>query len=263
MIPARVRPWFARWMVGRVEARIRHTFGRVRIAGLDRLREATRAGPVLLVANHSAWWDAMLVAWLSRRELQLDAYALMDAENLKRAPFFASLGGFGVDRQSRRDGARAIRYAAERLAGAGSAVWVFAQGEERPWHERPLRFHPGAARIARLAPHALVLPVGFAYVFGGVEKPDAWVSIGEPVSHRDLDALAHRVEGELTGLLRGIAGDDAAVRDVLVSAAPWLPRVAERALAWWSGRRIRGEAAIGAHPQPALPPADVTGAERS
>ena len=51
---------------------------------------------------------------------------------------------------------------------------------------------------------------------------------------RDLDALAHRVEAELARLLRGIAGDDAAMQDLLVSAAPWLPTIADGTPTWYS-----------------------------
>jgi 1-acyl-sn-glycerol-3-phosphate acyltransferase len=263
VIGAAVRPRFARWMVRRIEARIRRTFGRVRVRGLDRVRAIAATRPVLLVANHSSWWDAMLVAWLTRGVLGLEGYAMMDADHLRRAPFFVGLGGFGVDRRSRRDGALAIRWAARHLAGPGVAMWIFPQGEERPWHERPLGFHPGAARIARLAPQAAVLPVGLQYAFGAVEKPDAWISIGEPVAPPELHALASAVEKELARTSRGIAGDEEGVDDLLgIRPSRW-SGLAERLLALWTRRWLGEQPAVGQEPQPALAPADVASTQRS
>ena len=205
MISGRVWPGFARWFAHRAERRLASRFDRVRIAGLDRLRAAAQQGPVIAVANHSAWWDGVLALWLSRRVLDLDAHAMMDADNLVRHPYFARVGAFGFRRGSRRDGAAALRRAAELLCGPRRCVWIFPQGEERPWHE-PLTFLPGAARLCRLAPSAAVVPIAFGYSFGATEGPDAWIAIGSPLPRTTTAAIHDAVQAERERILGGIEG---------------------------------------------------------
>lgn len=204
MIPARKRRWL-RWLFRRhARARVFGTFGSIRLHGAEHLRAATPSGPVLAVANHTSWWDGMMLIMLSEQLVPVDAYVMMDAANLRRLPFFAGLGAFGVDLGSRRDGAAAVRYAATLLSEPGRVVWVFPQGEERPAHERPLRFSPGAARIASLA-SAPTIPVALSYVFGAHERPDVFISIGAPLRDADGRAQAQAVTAELERIERELS----------------------------------------------------------
>lgn len=192
MIPAHktrlFNAWFARHARGRIEA----TFGRVLVRGREEAQRAMREGPVLGVLNHATWWDALVVLWLSEHVLGTDGYALMDAKNLRRLPFFTRVGAFGVDLEDPSDGARSIRYAVRLLDGPGKAVWVFPEGRERSPFE-PLELQPGAAQIARVAKKARVVPVGLRYVFGAAERPELWVSIG-PAAPGARDAEEGRLE---------------------------------------------------------------------
>lgn len=196
MIPARKRGWL-RWLFRRhAQSRVFGTFGSIHLHGAEHMRNAAQTRPVVAVANHSSWWDGMMLIMVSEQLVPTDAYVMMDAANLRRLPFFAGLGAFGVELTSRRDGAAAVRYAADLLDKPGRLVWVFPQGQERPAHERPLRFSSGAARIASLS-GALTVPVAFSYVFGGRERPDVYVSIGAPLVDADRHAQARAVEREL------------------------------------------------------------------
>jgi len=149
------------------------------------VREASARGPVLLVGNHTSWWDALVCFYLLRGYFYLETYALMDAKNLKKLPFFSFLGAFGVDRSDPLDGARGLRYAAKQLRRAGVCVLMFPQGRERPVTERPLGFYPGAAALAQLAPVSTVVPFALRYEWGEDEKPTIYVNFGsalEPAS---------------------------------------------------------------------------------
>jgi 1-acyl-sn-glycerol-3-phosphate acyltransferase len=178
MIPAAKGRWFNPWFSRVARGRIEGAFGRVLVAGLDGARAATDAGPVLGVLNHSTWWDALVVLWLSEILLGVDGYALMDAENLRRLPFFTRVGAFGVDLADPRDGARSIRYAVRLLSAPRKAVWVFPEGRERSPFE-PLELQAGAAQMARVAKKARVMPVALRYVFGERDRPDLFVSFGD------------------------------------------------------------------------------------
>ena len=145
MIPARPSPML-RWYFGRhVESRFKHAFAALRIRGLDAFRRSTAAGPVLVVSNHTSWWDPMFCIWLSTRLARVDGYAMMDSKNLRALPFLGRLGGFGVDPGSPLDGYRAVRYAAQPRA-AGPRL-------ERVLGRRRCR-SPIAADLLRIRPHA-------------------------------------------------------------------------------------------------------------
>lgn len=237
MIPARRSALFAAWFSRHCDQRLRRSFHEVRVLGLQTLREAARRGPVLVVSNHTAWWDPLMAVYLTQRVLKLQAYAMMDASNLQRLPFFAKVGAFGVDRSNPHDGARALRYAAKLLHSPGQLVWIFAQGDERPIAE-PLEFRPGSAELARIARRATVLPLALRYEHGGAEKPYALVAIGEPLGTSSdtettrLDqqrAVAAQME-RLEAVARSKDYDH--MVSLQTARVSWLGLLAERILAW-------------------------------
>ena len=237
MIAARKSGWFTALFARHARSRITGTFGRVLVAGLDDLRDACTRGPVLVVANHTSWWDPLVALWLTNVVLHADAYAMMDATNLRRLPFFGKVGAFGVDLSDPGDGARAIRHAAKLLTGRRRVVWIYPEGRERSPFE-PLVLQPGAALVARVARVAEVVCIGVRYVVGGRERPDLWISIARPrVTTRDADVeLALQQEGITAALARIDASLATARMDgfrMLHASKPAaLARLAERMLAW-------------------------------
>ncbi len=236
MIPAAKSRWFNAWFARHARSRIEATFGRVLVAGRERAEAATREGPIVAVLNHSTWWDALVVLWLSEIVLATDGYALMDAKNLRRLPFFTRVGAFGVDLEDPRDGARGIRHAVRLLEAPRDVVWVFPEGRERSPFE-PLELQPGAAQIARVAKKTRVMPVGLRYVFGERERPDLFVSFGEaePGARTAPEGVAQQKRGLETELARidaAVARRDVTGFELLHAHAP--PRfgaLAERMLA--------------------------------
>lgn len=237
MIPSAKSRWFSAWFSRQAHHRLRATFGELRLTGRGHLERAVESGPVLVISNHTSWWDPLLALVLTHRIVPADAFAMMDADNLRRLPFFAKVGAFGVDRSSRRDGAAATRHAIELLDRPGRLVWIFPQGEERPLHERPLRFFGGAAAIATRVPAATVLPVGLAYAFGAQADPAVFVSVGTPLRLEGTAAAARQVqvegvEAQLARIEREQSrpGTEAFER-VVLRRPGWLATVAERTLA--------------------------------
>lgn len=216
MIEAAKSRWFNAWFARHARARIRRTFGRVLVCGREGARGLLTDASLLLVANHSTWWDALVALYVSELLLCSDGYAMMDAANLRRVPFFRRVGAFGVDLDDPADGARSIRHSARLLATPGRTLWVFPEGRERsPFGA--LELLPGAAQIARVARHAVVLPVGLRYVFGGAEHPDLWISIGQPLE-RERD-----VDGALVLQRLGIERELARIDAALEARAPLVP----------------------------------------
>ncbi len=244
-------PWrpFWRWFAGHVTGRLRATFAGVHVRGLDTLRSEVGQASVLLIANHTAWWDPMLALWLTLAQVEHAAsYGMMDAANLRRFRFFRWVGAFGVDRTSRRDGARASRYAIALLRQPGTAVWLFPQGAEQPPHV-PLRFEPGAAGIARRTPGVRVIPVAFVYVFEGDERPHAYVSIGDPMQPgvaADPRAQEAAVDAERSRVARHLETRDEAFATLLAHPvspkAAWATRMLDRLAGWLAPRQARRRA---------------------
>lgn len=204
MIPAAKSPTFTRWFTARARSRLQRSFGALVVHGLPRARAALDRGPCVIVSNHTAFFDPLVALVLCEGPLGAQALALMDAENLRRLPFFARVGGFGVDLDNPSDGAAAVRYAARWLTGPGRAVWVFPQGGERPITARPLGFAGGAAAIARVA-RAPTLPIALRYEQGDRRKPEILVSIGPALpSPMDVEALRRASEDAVVAQLRGI-----------------------------------------------------------
>jgi 1-acyl-sn-glycerol-3-phosphate acyltransferase len=192
-------------------------YARCRLArGLDGLyargtgwvRALARERPVILAANHVGWWDSFLVVAVDQA-LGTEGYALMDAESVRRLPFFARLGALPLELGGVR--ARAgLRAAASRLDRAGRAVWIFPQGRHRPAHVRPLGFQGGVRLLARLAPEAAVVPAAFQYAWGERSAPAAYVHLGEPLAGGAalrVDALEAAVADGLAAIDAALAGD--------------------------------------------------------
>lgn len=243
MIPAAKSAFVGRLLLADTLRRMRRRFEAVRVAGLAETRARLAAGPLLVVSNHTAWWDPLVALLVSAHLLGADGYALMDAKNLRKLPFFKGIGAFGVDLDDPADGARALRYAAKLLRERGRLVWIFPQGEERPITQRPLGFRPGSAEIGRLARRAAVLPVGIRYEHGNTERPRLYVSVGPPVPPGG-DAETQRLAQE-QAVLREleridealVARDETGFETVLSGSRSRLFAALQRALAWFSGRR--------------------------
>lgn len=247
MIPARKHAWFDRWFASQARGRLGATFARVRLAGAEHLREASAAGPVLLVSNHCAWWDPLVVLYLETYVFRGDWYAMMDAANLRRLPFFGLVGAFGVDLDVASDGAAAMKYSARLLKRPGQAVWIFPQGAERPQSLRPLGFRAGSAEIARIA-RVKTVPVALRYAFVHEARPELLVDLGPAMEFgRDVTLGRAQHEAAVTEGLDRIEADLLAERfdrytTVLDVPEGPIGRLAERVLAWMT--RPRGRAAL-------------------
>ena len=179
MITARKSGWFERVFAAYNRNLIARRFEGLRVAGLEHLRGRDSDVPLVLYANHSSWWDGLIVFQLGR-VCKLDQYAMMEERQLREYPFHRKLGAFGVVRESARDGARGIEYAGELLKKTNRALWIFPQGRTIANDARPLVLYTGAARIIERAGLAEAAPVAIRYEFLDDYRPEAFVRIGAP-----------------------------------------------------------------------------------
>ncbi len=160
-------------------------------------------GPVLVIANHSSYWDPLVIACALDREVHF-----MAKRELFNYPVFGYLirkvGAFPVAREKID---RAALKRALTLLKEEKVVGIFPEGTRSKTGEllTPL---PGAAFIARKA-HAPVCPIALRRkkrIFGNSIFPCYHVQIGEvfsldPTEKRDLQADADQMLIKIKELL--------------------------------------------------------------
>ncbi|PTY01750.1 hypothetical protein DB346_11180 [Verrucomicrobia bacterium LW23] len=157
---------------------LRKHFHSIRLRGRGNLNALAGDRPVLAFCNHTNWWDALLVFFLTRH-LPRSVYAMMEEKQLVQYQFFTWFGAFSVDLTSPRASLPGVRYACQRLEDPANLVWIFPQGKIVSPHV-PMQSQPGTAFLARKSPRALMLPVAFRYEFFRDDKPLILIDIGAP-----------------------------------------------------------------------------------
>lgn len=173
--------------------------------------------PIVVVLNHPGWWDPLIGIVLSREFRGYEHFPAIDAEAVRKYPFFTKLGFFGVDQQSLRGAAAFLRTATAILAKPNRAVWVTAQGRFTDVRTRPLALRSGVGHLAARLERGTVLPVALEYAFWRERTPEALVRVGRPLDVTEHPRLrgrewTARIEAALTETLDGL-NTDAMSRD--------------------------------------------------
>lgn len=140
----------------------------------------------IYVANHSSFWDGIILYHLIRNFRRQRLYCMIDEEQVRRHPFFRRVGGFSVNRHSPRDAFRAVDYAATLLARAPAALVIFPQGRIEHNDIRPLALEGGIARLIERCPAARVVPVAIRYEFWIEQRAEAMIRLGDELSLHGL-----------------------------------------------------------------------------
>ncbi|MGG4147407.1 lysophospholipid acyltransferase family protein [Paenibacillus algorifonticola] len=154
------------------------------------LEQAPADRPLLIMMNHSSWWDGLLVYHMIRSESQRHHYMMMDERQMKRYAFFRRIGAFSVNKENVRETAASLHYAAD-LMRSGGAVWLFPQGDIFHLESRPLQFQTGIGYLLERCRDAVVLPVSLYYTMGLHQKASASFSIGRMIE-ADWSALGRK-----------------------------------------------------------------------
>ena len=169
-------PHISKPVLGFFRRIVRGYFGRhfraVRVSDAGRFA-SVGAGPLIVYANHSSWWDPMVLTLLAARYMRGRAhYAPMDASALARYGILKHVGVFGVEMKTARGAAQFLRTGLAVL-GQGGVLWVTPQGRFADARERPLAFKPGLAALAsRVKGGCTVLPLAIEYAFWDERLPE-------------------------------------------------------------------------------------------
>jgi 1-acyl-sn-glycerol-3-phosphate acyltransferase len=128
------------------------TWGRLGVTGLDAM---PAEGPVLLVGNHDAYWDPVIVGIAAIGRRQVRALAKDSLWNVKGlGPVLDGMGQIPIMRGAGDTGALAR---AEEELRAGACIGIFPEGTRS--RGRQLRARSGVGRLAALVPEAAIVCV--------------------------------------------------------------------------------------------------------
>ncbi|GJE18529.1 lysophospholipid acyltransferase family protein [Methylobacterium marchantiae] len=171
------------------------------------------SGPIVVVLNHPAWWDAAVVILLAGRLFpDRTSHAPFDAKALEKYAIFARIGAFPVDLDSGRGAAQFLKHSRAVLGAPGQVLWITAQGRFVDVRARPLGLRGGVARLPEIAPDALFVPLALDYAFWEERGAEAFAAFGTPVRGGELLALPRperlaRMEADLTETLDRLCAD--------------------------------------------------------
>jgi 1-acyl-sn-glycerol-3-phosphate acyltransferase len=171
-----------RFFRGIVRSYFRRHFRAVMVQHKERL--AQTAGPLVVYANHSSWWDPMVSVLLAEQLLpDRKHYAPMDAAALEKYPILKKIGIFPVEMTTARGAAQFLR-TSQAVLESGGVVWITPQGRFADPRE-PLLFKPGLGALAARVPGLRLVPLAIEYTFWDERLPETLLRIGEPLLMAD------------------------------------------------------------------------------
>ena len=116
------KPWFESLARKYVQRKLKSSFSDLRLIGEDTLRNSSQSSPLLIACNHVAWWDPLVLLQLAAH-FDWDAYCYMDAEQLKKLPFFAWVGAVPLRKDSFKNSWRDLMAAKELVKKPGQVLF--------------------------------------------------------------------------------------------------------------------------------------------
>ena len=139
--------------------------------------------PVVLVPNHTTWWDGFFVYLLNAKVFKRPLYLMMGEEQLQSFRFFTKVGAYSVPLESRKGMMDSLRYTIELLSERNEPpplICLFPQGELLSWFRRPLGFRRGLEWIlARYPGDINLIPLAIKAEFGAEQRPEVFFLFGK------------------------------------------------------------------------------------
>ncbi len=133
--------------------------------------------PVLLLPNHSSWWDGFFVYLVNEKFLHRRPYLMMLEEQLSQNRFFRHVGAYSINPASSAEMKRSLRFTLDLFQpkDAGRLICIFPQGELQAWHKRPIEFRRGIEFLLKRIPLPVqVLLLGIRIEFLNEQYPQVF-----------------------------------------------------------------------------------------
>lgn len=154
--------------------------------------------PVLLLPNHSTWWDGFFVYLLNKKIIHRKVYLMMLEQQLSRNNFFRFLGAYSIQLDTRENVKQSLQYTIDLLNNQlePSLICFFPQGELQPWHTRPIVFKRGLHFILNNVKAEIELCfLGIRIEFLGEQRPEVFMQF---LSIKELNENNHFSLSDMT-----------------------------------------------------------------
>lgn len=126
---------------------INRHFAHVKIIGNV---EVSNDCSILLLSNHSSWWDGFWQLFLNMKVFKKKFHFMMLEEQLRKHWYFNYTGGYSV-KKTARSMIETIQYSAELLSHPDNLVLMFPQGKIESIHKHSFEFEKGVEKILERA----------------------------------------------------------------------------------------------------------------
>lgn len=171
----------------------------------DPLPDITPDKPLLILPNHSSWWDGFIIYLLNKKRLHRKIYMMMLEGQLKRNSFFRLLGAYSIDPNRMKEVRRSLQYTLDLLnrRHEHSLICFFPQGELLPWHT-PIRFGKGLEYILHRIENKIQLCyLGIRIEFLQEQHPEVFMELSQlKTIHPRPDFSLPALESEFEALLK-------------------------------------------------------------
>ena len=129
MLKANKSAWFEKIFAVYNRNLFKRRFHSLHVSGMEFLDKKDAEIPLIIYANHSGWWDGLVVFEICR-QAKLDFYVMMEEKQLKNLFLFRKLGAFSVVRENARKAMESINYAVELLEQSAHDAFDFSAGRD-------------------------------------------------------------------------------------------------------------------------------------
>lgn len=139
-----------------------------------------RGLPVVIISNHSGWWDGFWVMYLNIKIFRRKFHFMMLEEQLLRNWFFMFTGGFSV-KKGTRSIIETLHHAGEIIEKRENLLLVFPQGKIESVFKPVINFEKGIERLlqGKEGKIHLVFNVNLTEYFS-YKKPSLYIYFTEP-----------------------------------------------------------------------------------
>jgi 1-acyl-sn-glycerol-3-phosphate acyltransferase len=200
---------------------------------IDRPVDLPADRPLVLIANHTSWWDGFLLRDLhAALRPGTPMYTVMTEAELRKHPFLRLLGAVPLQPGSPGSLLRLLRSLGDAVQQRPATTIVFfPQGRIWPSARRPLGFQRGVETLLRAVGPCTVLPVGIHIEPLNHAAPTAFVTLGQPRPYPgpglSADALEDAVSERLDRLAAMLDRHGEALPATLAGSTPGLPQSAD------------------------------------
>ncbi|MBU2649489.1 MAG: lysophospholipid acyltransferase family protein [Bacteroidetes bacterium] len=146
MISAKPYAYYSRFLSFYIRFILKRNFREIKIIG--KAEPTDKA--ILLIGNHSSWWDGFFAYHLNRKVFRKRPFVMMLEEQLKKNPFLRGLGAFSVKKGS-KSMVQSLKYASDILMNPRNLLLLFPQGKIISTFLYPQSFEKGWFRIIQNA----------------------------------------------------------------------------------------------------------------